>query len=186
MKKLILAALVMSAALGAEARGYHYWHGGNWGSPRFSFYWGGFPCYSAWYPAGYCYAPAPVYYPACNYDYYDYGYYRPSYAVGGTLSGALIGGVIGNGIHHQGWQGAGIGAAAGLVLGGLAEVNARSYERAADAAPRVSYSDSPPAAIANAPSVNNAPTVPDAPRAQSAVAYPPASSMSGANALFGR
>ena len=53
--------------------------------------------------------------------------------------GALTGGIIGSS-HHEGWEGAGIGAAAGLLLGGIAESHARAQERAHYSAPQVSYS----------------------------------------------
>src|SRR5215475_4057497 len=76
------------------------------------------------------YGPAPVIpgYPAPVYVQPGYGYMyqpayvynpppqRPNYAVGGTLVGALAGGLIGAS-QDYGWQGAGIGAAGGLVLG---------------------------------------------------------------------
>ena len=103
-----------------------------------------------------------------------------------TLTGALVGGIIGNSIHHQGWEGAGIGAAAGLLLGSVAERNARAVERAYATTPAVSYSYSQPATVANAPTVNTAPTIPDAPTVPSAPTYKPVSAMSGANSLFGR
>lgn len=180
MKKLILTSLLLVAGIGVQAGGHRYYGFGgyrSYGSPRISFYWGGYPCYSPWTTYSYSYYP--------GYDYgYDYNYTRPNYAVNGTLTGALLGGIIGSGVHHQGWEGAGIGAAAGLVLGSLAEHNARAYERDYYTAPTVSYSQS--RYIPNAPAVNTAPTVPDAPRIQSATIYRPASSMSGANSLFGR
>ena len=191
MKKIFLTTLLLTVALGAQAggqRGYaHHSYGGSggyrghggyggYGGPRVSFYWGGgYPCYSPW--SSYSYS----YYPSYG---YDYGYSRPNYAVNGTLTGALLGGIIGDSVHGRGWEGAGIGAAAGLVLGSLAEHNARAYERNYYAAPTVSYAQ--PNSIADAPTVNVAPTVPDAPRVQTAPVYKPVSAMSSANSLFGR
>lgn len=130
---------------------------------------------------GYVYAPpyayTPVYAPAPP---------RPNYAVGGTLLGALAGGLIGVGTDH-GWEGAGIGAASGLVLGSVAEVAAQKRERdwaAAQAtpssapviatvappaqapppparpAPQVYQPATPPAPVHQIP---DAPRVPDAP-----------------------
>ncbi len=65
---------------------------------------------------------------------------RPNYAITGTAVGALAGGIIG---HNQGrhtMEGAGIGAATGLVLGGIAEQISRDRENrhyfAEEAAPR--------------------------------------------------
>lgn len=130
---------------------------------------------------GYVYAPpcayVPVYAPAPP---------RPNYAVGGTLLGALAGGLIGVGTDH-GWEGAGIGAASGLVLGSVAEAAAQKNERnwaAAQATPpsvqapaivapptrapappaqpmRQVYWPAPPPAPAH--QIPDAPRVPDAP-----------------------
>jgi hypothetical protein len=81
--------------------------------------------YSYWdSPYGYAYYPA---YDYPGYPGYYYEYTRPNYAVGGTLLGALTGGLIGASQHH-GWEGAGIGAAAGLVLGSVAEIAAEKHE----------------------------------------------------------
>jgi YMGG-like Gly-zipper len=190
MKKLILTVLVAVGSLAAQADGYHGYHNyphHAYVRPSFSFSFGAYPYFSP-YP----YYSFPAYsYPAYSYSNpgYDsgYGYARPNYAVGGTLLGALAGGLIGSSVHNQGWEGAGIGAAAGLVLGSLAERNARAYEQRVYTAPPVSYNQASytqPNAIADAPTVNNAPTVPDAPKVSSV--SQPASSMSGANSLFGR
>jgi hypothetical protein len=182
MKKLILTTLLVVGSLSAYAGGHHFDHRGGWGSrSSISFQFGGYPYYSPWYSYSY------PYYPSYSYGYYPgygYDYSRPNYAVNGTLLGALTGGIIGNSIHHQGWEGAGIGAAAGLLLGGLAEHNARANEQSYYSAPAVSYAQ--PNSIANAPTVNNPPAVPDAPRVQSPPTYRPAGTMSSANSLFGR
>lgn len=189
MKTFISAILLVIGSLGAQAGGYHYYHHHDWGhGPSISFYWG-----SPYYP-GYSYGAYPSYwsypaygpYPAYS---YDYTYTRPNYAVSGTLLGALTGGLIGNSIHHQGWEGAGIGAAAGLLLGSVAEQNARTYERSCYAAPRVSYAQ--PNYIANAPVVNDPPTVPAAPQVQDSpkttyTSYRSTGTMGSANSLFGR
>lgn len=185
MKKLILITLLVAGSLTAQAGGFHHAGHHGWGhSPSFSFYYGGYPGYS-WYAPSYSYAG----YPGYSYDYYPgygygYDYMRPNYAVNGTLLGALTGGIIGNSIHHQGWEGAGIGAAAGLLLGGLAEHNARVNEQTRQATPAFSYAQ--PRDIAISPTVNSAPTVPAAPRVESTTNYKPSGAMSSANALFGR
>ena len=185
MKKLLLGVMILATGLAAQAGGRHFYHAGArfFGSPRVSFFWGGgFPAY-----AGYSYySPANPYlysyYPSYG---YDYGYSRPNYVVNDTLTGALLGGIIGSSVHHQGWAGAGIGAAAGLVLGSLTEHQARTYERSYYSQPTTTYAS--PGYIANAPKVNPAATVPAAPVFESAgTGYQPASSMSGANSLFGR
>jgi len=187
MKKFILTTLLVSVA-GLTANAGHWHHGPyrHHGS-SVSFYFGGYPSYcSPWYSGSY------VYYPRYSYGYsypvyssgYDYGYDRPNYAVGGTLLGALAGGIIGHNVNRQGWEGAGIGAAAGLVLGGIAESNARARERAVYSTPPAVYSQS--SSIPDAPTVNDAPTVPAARQIQNAPTYQPVSSMSGANSLFGR
>lgn len=188
MKKLILLTLLVAAHLSAQAGGYghsHYGHGhGYHSSPSVSFHFGVSPYY---YGAPRYYAPfysSYPYAPSYSYPVYsDYTYSRPNYAVGGTLLGALAGGLIGNSVHHQGWEGAGIGAAAGLLLGSLAEHNVRARESADYSTAVVSY---PSSRIPDAPAVNAAPVAPAAPQVQSAPVYQPASSMSGANGLFGR
>lgn len=54
---------------------------------------------------------------------------RPNYAVAGTILGGIVGGVIGHNHHRQTAEGIAIGAASGLVLGTLAEQEARKHER---------------------------------------------------------
>jgi YMGG-like Gly-zipper len=199
MKTIVLTFLIAVGALTAQAGGYHYYnHSHYWGhsrargcGPSVSFYYGGYPAWWGWGAYSYPVYPGPVYsgyygsYPVYS---YDYGYARPNYAVSGTLLGALAGGLIGNSIHHQGWEGAGIGAAAGLLLGSVAEHNARAYERAYDP-PAVSYA--PPRdinstrTVNDAPAVPSAPRIPDSPRMASSTA-PVHDTMSGANSLFGR
>ncbi|HWI59919.1 MAG TPA: YMGG-like glycine zipper-containing protein [Bacillota bacterium] len=133
-------------------------------------------CYRTYYsyPAyAYPYYPAPA--------YYSYEYQRPNYAVGGTLFGALAGGLIGNSIHHQGWEGAGIGAAAGLLFGSLAEHSARARER-------VYFAPPPVYGVPEASTANTAPAVPPAPQVPEPTTstFTANSSMSSANSLFGR
>lgn len=55
--------------------------------------------------------------------------YRPNYVVAGALMGGVAGGIIGNNSHHQTWEGVAIGAGAGMLLGAVAESNARYRER---------------------------------------------------------
>ncbi len=83
---------------------------------------------------------ASVYYAPNAYPAPDYYYHpsRPNYAVGGTLLGAASGALIGEGTQGKPGEGAAIGAAAGLVLGGIAEHAARKQEqRIAAAQPAV-------------------------------------------------
>jgi hypothetical protein len=178
MKKLVLMSLLMSDLV-AQAGPHRLFGPRFYGTPGISFYWGGYPYggysyYSPW--------SAYPYYPSYGYDYV---YSRPNYVVNDTLTGALLGGIIGSGIHHQGWQGAGIGAAAGLVVGGLAELSARAYERNNYPTSNGYYSQ--PNSVSNIRSVDSAPIVPTSSGYESSVTtYRPASLMSGANALFGR
>jgi hypothetical protein len=167
------SSISFSFGIGAPYYAAPYAYGGYGYYPRYRYY----PGYAYRYAPVYSY-PAPVYsYGAPAYSYspgYSYGYAptyatRPNYAVGGTLLGALAGGLIGNSVHHQGWEGAGIGALSGLFLGSIAEHNARVREGAYSypAAPPVSYSQpsySQPNYVPDAPTVNNAPTVAPAPR----------------------
>ncbi len=119
MNKLIMAGLAAGALLSAQAGGVFV----STSSPVYS--------YSGFYP-GFGYA-----YPTCVFPYYPtypYVYGRPNYAVEGAFLGAWTGGLIGS-TQCQGWQGAGIGAAAGLVLGGIAEAAARKHEESLVYAP---------------------------------------------------
>ena len=180
MKTLILITLLLVGAnLSADAGGFRHYgpYRSHYGSSVSLYFGGGYPCYSPFY--SYSYYPSYSY-PAYG---YDYAYSRPNYAVNGTLLGALAGGLIGNSVHHQGWEGAGIGAAAGLLLGGVAEHNARVRERAYYSTPAVS--SVPSNYIPDPPTVNNAPPVQSAPQVQSAPSRP-GTAMSSANGLFGR
>jgi hypothetical protein len=113
--------------------------------------------------------------------YYYQPYYRPNYAVGGLVTGSILGSVIGHASGHHGWEGAAIGAGAGLFLGSIAEHSARQRERACYdtvySGPALAYSQ--PAATQPAQQVtviNN----------NNNHNKPAPSNMSGANALFGR
>ncbi len=55
-------------------------------------------------------------------------YSRPNYAVTGAALGGLAGGIIGHNSGRKTMEGIGIGAASGLILGGLAEKQIRRNE----------------------------------------------------------
>jgi outer membrane lipoprotein SlyB len=131
--------------------------------------------------------PVPATYSSGNYPYGTSTYYvpadqsayygRPNYASSGLLLGGLAGAIIGNNNGHRTWQGALIGAGAGLLLGGIAEQDARDREAAAAqyqsaavpaSAPAQSQAQQPVTIINNY--YNSPATTP----------------MSGANSLFGR
>jgi hypothetical protein len=156
MKKFFLIACLVIGCLSVKADEHRgHYRGWSW-HPSVSFY------YGAPYAYPYYYAPPISYSYPYNPGYgYDYGYSRPNYAVNGTLSGALVGGIIGDSIHHQGWEGAGIGAAAGLLLGSIAESSARRQEQApyrTQYAPQVPiYQNPPPQQIPRAPEPPPAP-----------------------------
>lgn len=154
--------------------GYGY---GNCGSSAYVFY---SPNY---YTApGYYYRPAaqPAPPPAPQAR-------RPNYAVGGTLLGAASGALIGSGIDHQTWQGAAIGAGAGLVLGGLAEYSAKKHEKKLAATTQPSsaphpqaqaQADPPPSQVTSQPCATSTyhwttppPQIPDAPRVPDAPTF---------------
>jgi len=121
------------------------------------------PGYGYVYPPAYVYAPAPE---------------RPNYAVGGTLVGALAGGLIGAS-QNSGWEGAGIGAASGLVLGSVAEALARNHERKlSNPTSAVARAYSPPVVLVQVPAGQRPPAspltvhqVPDAPRVPDAPTF---------------
>ena len=118
-----------------------------------------------------------------------YPYYpvRPNYTVTGAALGGVAGGIIGHNSGRRTAEGIAIGAGSGLVLGVLAEENARRKEvvfaapaspqaRALAVAPRTAVpaieSQSPGSTSQSAPIISNS--------------YASPSPMSGANALFGR
>jgi hypothetical protein len=122
------------------------------------------------YSGAYVYRDSPYYYDGGP----GYVYDRPNYAATGTLLGGIAGAIIGNNSHgHNSWRGAAIGAGAGLLLGSIAENNARRREAAAAQAATVS--PAPAAAVPQSVTIinNNYGTSAPAPMAQ-------------ANALFGR
>ena len=135
------------------------------------------------------YGPSPYY----GYESRDY-YSRPNYAGSGAVFGGIAGAVIGNNSGHRGLEGAAIGAGAGLLLGSIAENQARrdetaryNYGPAHATAPTHSipvYQPPPPqyGGFQSAPAIPNAPVVPPAPT----WAPNPASPMYRANSLFGR
>jgi uncharacterized protein YcfJ len=129
------------------------------------------PVVSIGYGYGHCGNSAYVYYSPNRYCAPGYYYRptRPNYAVSGTVLGAASGALIGAGTHDPG-KGAAIGAAAGLVLGGVAEASARSREQRT--APVTQAIPAPHPQSPGDPQVQPtepAPTTPDAaPKAQDA------------------
>ena len=149
----------------------------------FGYYGPGYSLSYGYYPGAYGYYPSPYVYRAAPVYVYDGGYYntvdaRPDYLGNGLTLGAIAGAIIGNNsgsLGHNAWRGAAYGAGAGLLIGALAENNARRVETASavtSTSPRVTAP--PPAPVAVAPS-----RVIMAPAA-------PASSMGDANRMFGR
>lgn len=123
------------------------------------------------------YQSAAYAYPSSPYGYNQgyneapvrYSPARPNYAVGGTLLGAASGALIGEGTSGKPGRGAAIGAAAGLVLGSLAEHDARQREAAMTA----TYA--PPTLTARSSVWQSAPPspyqIPDAPRVPDAPTF---------------
>lgn len=140
-----------------------------------------------WGYPGYYYRPGYAYLGFDSYAYpyaTDYGTYdtRPSYAANGAILGALAGAVIGNNsgdLRHNGWAGAGLGAAAGYLVGSIAENNARRREAVLTEQASAVNSLAPVQVASTAPA--NAPD-------QTVTTSKPKSSsaMSSANELFGR
>lgn len=111
-------------------------------------------------------------------------YNRPNYAVGGAVLGGIVGGVIGHNHHRQTAEGIAIGAASGLVLGALAEQNARLKERQVIIPQQqtVYYPVVQTNVIVVQQPVQQQPTT----QIQPSITYQQTSPMSGANSLFGR
>jgi hypothetical protein len=107
----------------------------------------------------------------------SYSYARPNYAVSGAALGAIGGAIIGHSSGHHSGEGAAIGAGAGFVLGSIAEENARRREINMIALP---YTP-PPQTAPQQPQLSD--QVPSVGYTQS---RPKPTSMSSANALFGR
>jgi hypothetical protein len=163
-------------------------HGGNYGrshrstsysfgyyGPAYALSYGHYPVSYGYYYRPYVYQPSPVY----VYDGgdYDTSYTRPNYLGNGLALGAIAGAILGNNsgsLGHSAWRGAAYGAGAGLLIGAIADHNARRRE-AATSVPSVSAASAPspvPAAVAQ-PRLITAPAA-------------PASSMGDANRMFGR
>src|ERR1035438_2717981 len=83
---------LLAGAIVGEARRYYYYAAPVYATPGYGY------AYASAYMSAPAYVTAPP---------------RPNYAMGGTLTGALAGGLIGAGFHRR-WEGAGIGAASGL------------------------------------------------------------------------
>ena len=122
----------------------------------------------------------------------------------GALLGGIVGGIIGNNVHHQTWQGAAIGAGSGYVLGNIVHgarstdngpANANNYASYPGYGyyyPAYAYTSYYPARrvhvapaqgyyVPDPQAANNTPQAPD-----NKPAYKTESPMSDANALFGR
>ena len=111
--------------------------------------------------------------------YYDPNWYYPrSRAFEGAVVGGIVGGIIGDNNHCHGIEGAAIGMGAGMLLGGLADYFAYRRERA-----RRAYTDY---RLQSAPVTETAVPTPPLPQTSTVTTAPPASPMSGVNALFGR
>lgn len=154
--------------------GGYYGHGGYRGYGRYGHRWGG----GYYYSPGYSYIGADVY----GYSpYYADSYGRSNYAANGLFWGALTGAIIGNNsgsLRHNAWRGAGLGAAAGYLIGSIAENNARERESIL----------TQQAAVATSRTETTAPTTDVSQPAPAVTVAKPVSStpMSSANSLFGR
>ena len=145
--------------------GYGYGHSYGYGH-RFHGY------RNAYGYGAYGYVPPVAYYSS-------YGYRRPSYASSGLFWGGLTGAIIGNNSHgHNAWRGAAVGAGAGLLIGAIADQDAREREERA-------------AAILDAQTAAAAQNTPAQPAPQNVTIInnyntPAPTPMSSANGMFGR
>lgn len=106
---------------------------------------------------------------------------RPYYALSGTVLGGIAGGAIGAATHNTG-AGIAIGAGAGLLLGSVADHEARKRATLSPYYPPVTYVMS----MAPATVLTTTPVVSQMQPVQAAPSAPPPSRMTAANALFGR
>ncbi|HWA11176.1 MAG TPA: hypothetical protein VG838_17170 [Opitutaceae bacterium] len=195
MKTIALLALALAGLAPAQAQIFHpagfrghgaavSWHSDRGWGYRGGPSWGiGFYGLAPWGYGYYGYR-APVYYTDYGYNYdsgyaYDTGYYAaaPSYQASGTWLGAIAGAILGRNsgsLGHSAWRGAAYGAGAGLLLGTVADINARA--RAATAPRAIA---APP--VAPASSGGNAPVT-----IINNYYNAPATPMGAANGLFGR
>ena len=127
-------------------------------------------------------------------SYYAPSYYdapaprsRPNYAVTGAVLGGVAGGVIGHNNGRHTAEGIAIGAGTGLLLGGLAEYELRKRERLTPEVQRTYVVTQPATVLTTTPTVSRAGHPSEEVQVvQQATATASPSSMSGANALFGR
>jgi len=188
----------------AVGYGNGFW-GGRWGRPGWGFprHHRGFgrrPFGPRWGVSYTAYSPAVVYstpaYVTPATTTVTRTYRRPNYAVGGAAVGGLLGAVIGHNSDRRTAEGAAIGAGAGLLLGGIAEREARRREQQAAASviraenratlaerSRSTSLYSPAVVSGRAPVAQEAAT---APASAPAYAPPKPNSMTSANRLFGR
>ena len=166
----------------ASPHTYVYRSGGFRGQGGYGY--GGYGRYGHRWGGAYYYRPGYTYIDTDPYGYasYDDGSYgRSNYAANGLFWGALTGAIIGNNsgsLRHNAWRGAGLGAAAGYLLGSIAENNAREREsiltqQAAVANSRSEIPTPAPAVVETAVPVTASKPAPSTP-------------MSSANSLFGR
>ena len=105
--------------------------------------------------------------------------HRPNYALSGAVVGGLTGGIVGHNNGGKSAEWAAVGAGAGLVLGGLAEQNARRREATSQPRP----APQTPAVQAQPP---QQPPAKPTPTLINSYAHPRTSPMASANSLFGR
>ncbi|MSU57175.1 MAG: hypothetical protein EXS35_03160 [Pedosphaera sp.] len=121
---------LLAGAIAGDARRNYYYD-----TPGYAYSSPAVPSVNFGYGYSRCGSSAFVYLSPNSYCAPNYYYRaaRPNYAVSGTLLGAASGALIGAGTRDAG-KGAAIGAAAGLVLGGVAEASARNREQRTAAA----------------------------------------------------
>jgi outer membrane lipoprotein SlyB len=136
MKTIVALTFFMFALVPAQAQvsvtaGYYNNYGRSYNSHHVGYH-SAYPRYGCYGPSYHPYYGSSFGYGVTYYsqpDYSDTYSQRPNYAVSGLLLGGLTGAIIGNNSHsHDSWQGAAWGAGAGLLVGSIAEHNARKRE----------------------------------------------------------
>jgi hypothetical protein len=193
MKTIVALTVLLFALVPAQAQvflssGYYNNHGHRHYSHHAGYYhsypgYRYYGCGPRYYPYGPSIGYGVTYYSQPDYEYSSTSYQRPNYAVSGLMLGGLTGAIIGsNSYSHDSWEAAAWGAGAGLLIGSIAEHNARKRE-ASEAEAQEAQATAVVAPTAPAEAVQPKPLAVPVIKTNNP---PPKTPMSAANGMFGR